>query len=80
MDKNFETHMCPKEFRRVRLKHNLTLYEWGIVLGYKKSENTRNQMHNMERGLKPIRSTTAKLVQAIDAGFRTHDWPTNKLP
>lgn len=55
--------MTGPEFRAIRKKLGLTLWEWGLVLGYRGTRNTiQGDIREYESGEREIRPMLARLA------------------
>lgn len=69
--------MNATEFKEIRLRLGLTQAELAAVLGYP----IAMQVSELERATnpKPIPRHVAMLMKAFDAGYRTDEWPNQKV-
>ena len=69
--------MTPHEIRAARQFVGLPLSHMAVMLGYK-GKYTRQMMHHIETGVKPLREPQRRLLQAYIDGYRPTDWPKDK--
>jgi len=66
--------MTPTELKEARLTLGLTLEQMATMLRYKGS-GRRQQMWNLENGLRTLGDERAELVKVYLSGYRPDDWP-----
>lgn len=71
-----KTTMTPQAFRDARLSLGLSAAQFGVLIGYEKTNSLRAQIHDMESGLKPVRMPQKLLIEAYLSGYRPkNNWP-----
>lgn len=71
--------MTGAQFKAAREELGLTQTELLPLLGYQRDPRYRKHISEMERGVKTIQPTHARLMKAYLSGYRPPDWPRDKL-
>ena len=66
--------MTPTKTRAARQYLGLTLSQMAVMLGYQ-GKHTRQMMHDLETGRRPIREPQRRLIEAYLSGYKPKDWP-----
>ena len=67
--------IAPKAFKEARYMLNATQKNFGIMLGMKKSENTKIYVNRLENGSREISNLQSRMVRAYLSRYKPLDWP-----